>query len=101
MSAGEAPRMNPRRSIALFLAAAVPSACASSALEIHSSTDIDGGQQLSFDDGSAPLVEGDAMTTVSLLAIVRDFRFYDAGDKTTNPDFENGPYTDQNGNPNK
>jgi fibro-slime domain-containing protein len=29
----------------------------------------------------------------TLLAVVRDFRFYDAGDPTTDPDFENPPNT--------
>ncbi len=35
-----------------------------------------------------------------LTMIVRDFKFYDANDPTTDPDFENVPKTDQNGNPN-
>src|SRR5256885_1048005 len=40
------------------------------------------------------------MTAVSLIAIVRDFRFYAATEKTTNPDFENPPPPDENGAPN-
>ena len=36
----------------------------------------------------------------NIVAVIRDFRFYDAGDTTTDPDFENPPYNiDQNGNP--
>jgi fibro-slime domain-containing protein len=36
----------------------------------------------------------------TLVAIVRDLRFYDAGDPSTDPDFENPPYDrDGNGNP--
>ena len=36
----------------------------------------------------------------NLVAVIRDFRLYASGDATTNPDFENVPHTDQNGNPN-
>jgi fibro-slime domain-containing protein len=35
----------------------------------------------------------------NIVAIIRDFRFYDAGDPATDPDFENPPYNiDDNGN---
>jgi fibro-slime domain-containing protein len=34
-----------------------------------------------------------------LTIVVRDFKFYSASDSTTDPDFENVPKTDQNGNP--
>lgn len=60
-----------------------------------------GGQDgaLSGSDGSAP-GDGGAGVPGTLAAVVRDFRFYDAGDPTTVPDFENPPYgIDQNGNP--
>jgi fibro-slime domain-containing protein len=52
----------------------------------------DGGVGASSgDDGSAP---------GNIVAVIRDFRFYDASDTTTNPDFENPPYNiDDNGNP--
>jgi fibro-slime domain-containing protein len=47
--------------------------------------------------GAAPTADGGAG---SIQAIVRDFRFYDATDSTTVPDFENPPYNeDGNGNP--
>jgi fibro-slime domain-containing protein len=35
-----------------------------------------------------------------LTIVIRDFKLYNAGDTTTDPDFENTPKTDQNGNPN-
>jgi fibro-slime domain-containing protein len=35
----------------------------------------------------------------TLNMVVRDFRLYDANDATTNPDFENVPKTDEEGNP--
>jgi fibro-slime domain-containing protein len=41
-------------------------------------------------DGGA-LADGASLPT-SITATIRDFRFYDAGDPTTNPDFENPPY---------
>jgi fibro-slime domain-containing protein len=42
----------------------------------------------------------DGGTPGTLHAVVRDFRFYDANDSTTVPDFENPPYgIDANGNP--
>ena len=50
-----------------------------------------GGGASRGDDGSAP---------GNIVAVIRDFRFYDASDTTTNPDFENPPYDiDDNGNP--
>jgi fibro-slime domain-containing protein len=36
----------------------------------------------------------------SLVIVIRDFKLYNAGDATTDPDFENTPKTDQAGNPN-
>ncbi len=54
----------------------------------------DGGTVGATGDGAS----GGAPTGIT--AIIRDFRFYDAGDPTTDPDFENPPYNvDQNGNP--
>jgi fibro-slime domain-containing protein len=44
----------------------------------------DGGPATGDDGGYAP--------PATIHAIVRDFRFYDAGDPTTDPDFENPPY---------
>jgi fibro-slime domain-containing protein len=38
-------------------------------------------------------------TNGELIMVVRDFKFYKAGDSKTNPDFENTPKTDQSGNP--
>jgi fibro-slime domain-containing protein len=49
----------------------------------------DGGK-ISFGDGGGSGDDG-ALPT-SIVATIRDFRFYDAGDPTTNPDFENPPY---------
>jgi fibro-slime domain-containing protein len=40
---------------------------------------------------------GTALPPGSLNMVVRDFKFYDANDAKTNPDFENVPKTDQNG----
>ncbi len=37
--------------------------------------------------------------TGQLTVTIRDFKFYNAGDPSTVPDFENVPKTDQNGNP--
>jgi fibro-slime domain-containing protein len=47
-----------------------------------------------FDDAASPVGTGDAGAGAlpgTLLAVVRDFRFYDAGDPSTDPDFENPP----------
>jgi fibro-slime domain-containing protein len=41
-------------------------------------------------DGSSSSDDGGA-TSGMITATIRDFRFYDAGDPTTNPDFENPP----------
>jgi len=38
-------------------------------------------------------------TNGELMMVVRDFKFYSAGDSKTNPDFENTPKTDASGNP--
>ncbi len=38
-------------------------------------------------------------TNGQLMMAVRDFKFYNAGDSSTNPDFENTPKTDASGNP--
>lgn len=61
-----------------------------------------GGVDLGFPDaGSASGGStGSGPSSDALVAIIRDFRLYSAGDPTTNPDFENVPHTDQNGNPN-
>jgi fibro-slime domain-containing protein len=61
-------------------------------------SDYDGGALVGADGG--PVTVGVGPEGGVLLAIIRDFRFYDAGDPTTDPDFENPPYNiDQNGNP--
>jgi fibro-slime domain-containing protein len=53
----------------------------------------DGGAAATGDDGSSA-------SPGMIVATIRDFRFYDAGDPTTDPDFENPPYNiDDNGNP--
>lgn len=60
-----------------------------------------GGQDgaLAGSDGSAS-TDGGAGIPGTLAAVIRDFPFYDAGNPTTVPDFENPPYgIDQNGNP--
>jgi fibro-slime domain-containing protein len=49
-----------------------------------------------FSDDAAATPTGDAGTGTlpgTLQAVIRDFRFYDAGDPTTDPDFENPPNT--------
>lgn len=43
-------------------------------------------------DGSSAALDGAAFVPGALAATVRDFRLYDAGDPTTNPDFENPPF---------
>ncbi len=48
--------------------------------------------------GSSASGSGGPSIPGELTAIVRDFRFYDARDATTNPDFENVPTTDEQGN---
>jgi fibro-slime domain-containing protein len=45
-------------------------------------------------------LDGGTNQSGGLTFIVRDFKVFDAADPTTNPDFENAPKTDQNGNPN-
>lgn len=42
-----------------------------------------------LDAGATGLVTVDGASAIA--AVIRDFRFYDAGDPTTNPDFENPP----------
>ena len=42
------------------------------------------------DGGGAGVDDGSSLPT-SIVATIRDFRFYDGGDPTTNPDFENPP----------
>jgi fibro-slime domain-containing protein len=64
-----------------------------------------GGGSLAGYDGGALVGPDGGMVTIgvgptggSLLAIIRDFRFYSASDSTTDPDFENPPYNiGQNG----
>jgi fibro-slime domain-containing protein len=50
--------------------------------------------------GTSTIVNTGTGQIGNLTVILRDFRFYNSGDKSTNPDFENPPKTDQNGNPN-
>jgi fibro-slime domain-containing protein len=54
----------------------------------------DGGGGGGGDDG------GGGGTAGNIVAIIRDFKFYDKSDSTTDPDFENPPFNiDENGNP--
>ena len=56
---------------------------------------------LSFGDaGPASTHDAESAGSASLVAVIRDFKLYAAGDSTTNADFENVPQTDGNGNPN-
>ncbi|HEY5145639.1 MAG TPA: fibro-slime domain-containing protein [Polyangiaceae bacterium] len=50
------------------------------------------GDSGGFGSGT-PASNGDGSSAIptTLAAVIRDFRFYDAGDPTTNPDFENPP----------
>jgi fibro-slime domain-containing protein len=59
-----------------------------------------GGGDLIFPDAGPGSDGSGGPTSDGLVAIIRDFRLYSAGDPSTNPDFENVPHTDQNGNPN-
>jgi fibro-slime domain-containing protein len=49
------------------------------------------------DSGATPRgdagVDGATLAPGMLMGVIRDFRFYDAGDPSTNPDFENPPST--------
>jgi len=66
----------------------------------------DGGSLVPGDDGGSPGTFGDGSTPPSggasgtLTFVVHDFKLYNASDPTTNPDFENVPKKDQQGNPN-
>jgi fibro-slime domain-containing protein len=52
------------------------------------------------DGGSSGGGDGGISGPGTITATIRDFKFYDATDSTTDPDFENPPYNiDQNGNP--
>jgi fibro-slime domain-containing protein len=56
----------------------------------------DGATGAFYNEAAAPADSGDAgasTTPGALMAVIRDFRFYDAGDPTTDPDFENPPTT--------
>jgi fibro-slime domain-containing protein len=59
-----------------------------------------GGSDIILPDAGNGSSGSGGPTSGALVAIIRDFRLYSAGDPTTNPDFENVPKTDQNGNPN-
>ena len=51
------------------------------------------------DAGAGGGDDGSGGPPANIVAVIRDFRFYAAGDSTTDPDFENPPYDiDQNGN---
>jgi fibro-slime domain-containing protein len=58
----------------------------------------DGGTGPGF--GGTPGDAGTGEGTDQLTLTIRDFKLYNASDPTTNPDFENVPKTDANGNPN-
>lgn len=107
--------MNLRIYVALFAAAAaLPLGCAASSNDDGASSDNGSGGAPPGASSSSGGVGGvffpDSVgaggggnggpTSDELVAIIRDFRLYSAGDPTTNPDFENVPHTDQNGNPN-
>jgi fibro-slime domain-containing protein len=50
------------------------------------------GDSGGFGSGTpASNADGSSAIPTTLAAVIRDFRFYDAGDPTTNPDFENPP----------
>jgi fibro-slime domain-containing protein len=50
------------------------------------------GDSGGFGSGTpAASTDGSSAIPTTLAAVIRDFRFYDAGDPTTNPDFENPP----------
>src|SRR5271163_601222 len=52
----------------------------------------DGGGTFVVGNGEAGSGDSDAsLLPTSITATIHDFRFYDAGDPTTNPDFENPP----------
>jgi fibro-slime domain-containing protein len=65
--------------------------------------DADAGNPLSVDNGGngLGLAPGNGPLPVTTIgAVIRDFRFYDLFDLTTDPDFENPPYgIDASGNP--
>jgi fibro-slime domain-containing protein len=89
----------------LFTAASVCCACSGTPAGANASdaggTGSGGGDEdvallpvtppLGIADGGAGAGDG-AVLPSSITATIRDFRFYDAGDPTTNPDFENPPY---------
>jgi fibro-slime domain-containing protein len=52
----------------------------------------DGGTQPLGFDGSSGTADGAPFVPGALNAIIRDLRLYDAGDPTTDPDFENPPF---------
>ena len=54
----------------------------------------------SFGDAAATPGAPGTPAGTGLVAVIRDFRLYRAGDPATNPDFENVPRTDASGNPN-
>jgi fibro-slime domain-containing protein len=101
--------MNRRITLAL-LAAALPLGCLNMAGESAPPTggtagatgtsSSGGGGDLIFPDAGPGSDGSGGPTSDALVAIIRDFRLYAAGDPTTNPDFENVPHTDQNGSPN-
>jgi fibro-slime domain-containing protein len=62
-----------------------------------------GGGQITIDPtsgsgGTTGAITADGQTG-QLTVTIRDFKFYNAGDSSTVPDFENVPKADQNGNP--
>ena len=60
-----------------------------------------GGLSIKLDGGGGGSAgtNGTSVTTPGTLnMVVRDFKLYSSGDSSTNPDFENVPLTDQNGN---
>jgi fibro-slime domain-containing protein len=95
------------RAAALLVGAALVACSGSSGSSFGNSNG--SGNSGAFGDGSGGVLGGggqpgqvtvDDGGTASIQAIVRDFRFYSSSDSSTNPDFENPPYTkDANGNP--
>lgn len=76
------------------------SACADATATFDQNPNTSHGTNNSISLGTSTLVNTGTGQIGNLTVILRDFRFYNPGDKSTNPDFENPPKTDQSGNPN-
>jgi fibro-slime domain-containing protein len=82
-----------------LLAAACGSSSPSSVFDASTGGSGDGGVKLGGDSSTISLNpdsgdagDGGATLPTAITATIRDFRFYDASDPTTDPDFENPPY---------